>query len=53
MDDDDNDDSDSEDEEDPSEPMETEESHLTTEESIPDTVVGQIFVNTLTAIPSQ
>ena len=40
---------DSDDEEDPPEPMETEESHLTTEESIPDAVVGQIFVRTLTS----
>ena len=46
LDEEDNDDSD--DEEDPPEPMDTEESHLTTEDSIPDAVVGQIFVKTLT-----
>ena len=45
------DDDDSDDEEDPPEPLDptgAEEPRLTTEEDIPDAVIGQIFVKTLT-----
>ncbi|MFM7979013.1 MAG: hypothetical protein ACKPKO_06815, partial [Candidatus Fonsibacter sp.] len=48
MDDDDNDDSDDEAEEDAADPLDTEESRLTTEDDVPDTIVGQIIIKTLT-----
>ena len=47
LDDDDNDDSDDEVKEEVIDPLDTEESHLTTEESVPDAAIGQIFVKTL------